>query len=1397
MNVAPLSHSFHTLIPCRVIFFLTVLSSLLFPAVYGQQDVEIQVMPHTSRGIGGVLQLQRLKYFNICESNPGVEAKFNDPETLEYYFEDLQITFGRNLGGVYPAVVWGNSVREDPSRAGYADLSYLQSQSDPNNGGASQAFIDRMGPNLNIACHDRHNAYPGFMPQYGFPEDTDQEMPVNLDAAGELAANVLKHTFTGFTRPAFYEIVNEPHWKFWSDARFAGLHTSVMEHVRGLGLNTRVGGPCYSVGNFFKNDYGYLDHITDFIDRTGGELDFYSYHIYDYLQWDGGREEFTGAVTSGLPSEGVFDAIANYMQNHHHPPFKFVGSEMGGYINIKDPGKTQILESIANKYFPGSGFLWEMKYREIDNYIKVNSCIRNTMTFMNNPHIVDKSVPFILLETSGWDPKYYAALWIPWEYSDKNHWYETRLIDFYRFFRDVGGRRILSHTNDPDIQQMGFVDGNRLFLLFHNQSAVDANISVRFSDFHGNVTGVTRRLFGRLPDFRPYYYEDKIMEQDRYVLEGRGSMVLIYTCTESIAEETVLNEIPHYGDKVSVQFTGSTGVNIDLPEPDAVQYAVLRVGVSRDSALSREIQISINDSVLAVPEEDVAPLITGTGFYGTTKILQVDTALLQPTNRVEVRFPDGGTGGIGAAVLRAAYASAESVDSIRINPSGLEIRAGESRSLSVQVFPELSRNKRVLWSTGNPEAAIVDSNGMVKGTGAGSAWVYGTAVDGGQVDSILVSVQVSPALRSFGDKDHWKAIYADDEGFTKGMLKELAVDGDPLTYWHTEWIPTHNPLPHEIWVDMGDTLEFDQFIYTPRQDEWGPNAVIGDYELYFSDDTASWGSPDASGSFSWSIGEPDYYKEIQYVSLGTTLTARYMRLVALTEHQDNPDITTSCAAELDVSADATGIDVTDSVLVPVNGTALLEASTLPLGGKLKPADLAWISLDPSIAEVSNGLLTGVNSGTARVVAGTFDGRFSDTCLATVTHIPVTGIVLSTDSLELAVHKFTWLTASVIPEEALYRSVTWRSEDPSVATVRHGFVTALKEGRTRILAGSSVGGFTDTCHILVRPARYDALFTVAEKSTGIPLDSARVIFAGDTVYTGPTGTASFSSFYAGIYSLHITARHFEPYALNNLDLDKNISMEISLVPTLYNVDFRVSESVLDLPVNRASIEADDRSVQTGPDGRASMVFTAGNYRYSVTEPYFETDSGRLEVPSDSSKNIHIRRLLADARFTVFGEEGIRLYDATVEMNGESRLTSALGFTDFRGIRVDTMYGYRVSKDGYTPLAGEMTAMQDTSIDVHLLPVLIQPLGGGSGIRVFPNPAPGHLWIRIEKGLGSRMEISLSDLTGRKMITSLEPVRQENPMFFLDLSGIREGTYLLTLKTGEWTETFRVCIDQDGI
>lgn len=82
-------------------------------------------------------------------------------------------------------------------------------------------------------------------------------------------------------------------------------------------------------------------------------------------------------------------------------------------------------------------------------------------------------------------------------------------------------------------------------------------------------------------------------------------------------------------------------------------------------------------------------------------------------------------------------------------------------------------------------------------------------------------------------------------------------------------------------------------------------------------------------------------------------------------------------------------------------------------------------------------------------------------------IAAQSVTLDKTQLSLAVGKSTTLTATVFPEDAADKTVTWSSSDEDIATVESGTVTALAEGSATVTA--SCGSVFAECAITVTPA----------------------------------------------------------------------------------------------------------------------------------------------------------------------------------------------------------------------------------------------------------------------------------------------------------------------------------------
>ena len=129
--------------------------------------------------------------------------------------------------------------------------------------------------------------------------------------------------------------------------------------------------------------------------------------------------------------------------------------------------------------------------------------------------------------------------------------------------------------------------------------------------------------------------------------------------------------------------------------------------------------------------------------------------------------------------------------------------------------------------------------------------------------------------------------------------------------------------------------------------------------------------------------------------------------------------------------------------------------------------VTWETSDASIATVEDGMVIGVAPGTATITAKA--GSRQATCVVTVKkrYIPVTDIILNYTEVELKVGEKVTLSATVLPDNADSKVVTWSSSNVAVATIARRIVTAKSEGTAIITAKTD--DFSTTCVVTVKAA----------------------------------------------------------------------------------------------------------------------------------------------------------------------------------------------------------------------------------------------------------------------------------------------------------------------------------------
>ena len=131
-----------------------------------------------------------------------------------------------------------------------------------------------------------------------------------------------------------------------------------------------------------------------------------------------------------------------------------------------------------------------------------------------------------------------------------------------------------------------------------------------------------------------------------------------------------------------------------------------------------------------------------------------------------------------------------------------------------------------------------------------------------------------------------------------------------------------------------------------------------------------------------------------------------------------------------------------------------------------------------------------------------------------TTIAVTGITLDYTSGTLTEGDTIALTATVSPNNATNKTVTWETSNSSVATVSGGLITAVGAGTATITAKTADGNFTATYSLTVYAAPKVNMLTQAVDSSGNPYNSGQGYKSGYRLSSGGGESAQSGCYVTG-------------------------------------------------------------------------------------------------------------------------------------------------------------------------------------------------------------------------------------------------------------------------------------------
>ena len=374
--------------------------------------------------------------------------------------------------------------------------------------------------------------------------------------------------------------------------------------------------------------------------------------------------------------------------------------------------------------------------------------------------------------------------------------------------------------------------------------------------------------------------------------------------------------------------------------------------------------------------------------------------------------------------------------------TSMDLASTQSVQLKADVTTDpAGKRPSVTWTSSDTSVATVDSKGKVSGLKAGTVKITATAGTNKKSDSITITITgVKPEVSNviYATKPSgWSKIYA-------------YVYNDTTSKNNGNWPG----------VEMTQLTADDSCAKAGAYKYEVPDLGEGKYRVIFTN---------GSGAQTPGASQPgiEFSGKVSWDGSSAAVSA-----VNCNTPQPVPVSSVSIS----------GSGVSDGKLsLKLGASVQLTATVTPSNATDKT--VSWTSSNSSVAKVSDGKITAVKAGTATITA-TAGGKTASVVVAVADNpVPVESVSVSGDGvsggkLSLKSGASAQLTATVKPDNATDRKVTWTSSDSSVANVMGtGVVTAgSKAGKATVTA--TAGGKSASVEVTVEAqdpyAELDAL-----------------------------------------------------------------------------------------------------------------------------------------------------------------------------------------------------------------------------------------------------------------------------------------------------------------------------------
>ena len=402
------------------------------------------------------------------------------------------------------------------------------------------------------------------------------------------------------------------------------------------------------------------------------------------------------------------------------------------------------------------------------------------------------------------------------------------------------------------------------------------------------------------------------------------------------------------------------------------------------------------------------------------------------------------------------------VSGISLDKTELTIEEGKTATLKATITPSDATDQDITWTSSNNGICTV-SNGIITAVKEGKATITASAGGKSATCSVTVSVKYIAVTSITLDKSELSLKVGSSDVLTATVKPDDATDKS------VQWSSSDASIAK---VDNGKVTALKSGTATITAECGGKKA-----ECKVTVTVPVTGISLDKTELTIEVGKT--------TTLTATVTPADASDKVITWTSSNPDIASVengtvkalKAGTSTITAECSGkkAECTVTVIIPVSGitlshaeislnvgeTAVLTVAITPVDAAIQ--DITWTSSNPDIATVNHGTIRAQKGGLTTITAEC--GGKKAECVVTVI-VPVTAITLDKSTLSIFAGSSKQLKATITPEDATDKDVSWETSNSRVVTVDAlGKVTAITRGQATITA--KCGDCSASCEVTVK------------------------------------------------------------------------------------------------------------------------------------------------------------------------------------------------------------------------------------------------------------------------------------------------------------------------------------------